>query len=325
MKALAKFLDTLVVCEAEILAILWTNQAMKRLSGRQQEKYNNAKRCILCRHEFVEGEAKGHKVRDHDHITGWFILTAHRQCNSERPVSFKIPVFFHNFRGYDAHLIVHEFCKKPDREIKVIGKDMKIYIKVVLGNNMVFLDSLQVLPASLEQLAVLLAKDGRWYFQNLHDVVTDVYPDANVELLERTRIFCYVYIDSFTRLDNPALLPREAFFNKFGGMECSQAEYAHAQHVWDNFHSHNLKEYIALYLLSDICRLPEVVQAFRNNSLGEYQLYPSYFVSTPQFAWNWLFKHIDWLISLITYRRFIGGSSRTSWAVLANKASATPR
>ena len=119
--ALADFLDALIVWEAEIVAIVRTNQKTKRLSARQQKEYYNAMWCYICRHEFVEGKAKGPKVRDHDYITGWFIGAAHRQCNLKRPVSFKIPVFFHNFRGFDAHLIVHEFGKRLDREIKVIG------------------------------------------------------------------------------------------------------------------------------------------------------------------------------------------------------------
>ena len=126
---------------------------MKRLSARQQEEYDNATGCYICRHEFVEGEAKGPKVRDHDHITGWFIGGAHRQCNLERPVSFKIPVFFHNFRGYDAHFIVHEFGMRPDRKIKVIGKNMENDLQVEWGTNIIFRDSLQFLSASLKQLA----------------------------------------------------------------------------------------------------------------------------------------------------------------------------
>ena len=165
---------------------------------------------------------------------------------------------------------------------------------------MVFWDSLQFLPASLEQLAASLAKVGRGYFQNLHDVVTDVYPEANVELLERKGVFCYDYLDSLVRFDEPALPPREAFFNKLGSVECSRADYVHAQHVWENFHCQNLKEYIALYLLSNICLLAEVLQAFLNNYLDEYQLDSAYFVSAPQLAWNALLKHIDRSIPLIT-------------------------
>ena len=92
--ALSEILDTLIDRETEIVDILKMNRAMNRLTRRQQEEYDNATRCHICRHEFEEREAKGPKVRDHDHITGWFIGAAHRQCNLERPVSFKIPVFF---------------------------------------------------------------------------------------------------------------------------------------------------------------------------------------------------------------------------------------
>ena len=76
--ALAEFLHTLIVWVAEIVAILGTNRAMKRLSARQQEEYDSANRCYICRHEFVEGKAKGPKVRNHNHITSWFIGAAHR-------------------------------------------------------------------------------------------------------------------------------------------------------------------------------------------------------------------------------------------------------
>ena len=165
---------------------------------------------------------------------------------------------------------------------------------------MVFCDTLQFLPAFLEQLAASLAKVGRGYFQNLHDVVTDVYYEADVELLERKGVFCYYYVDSLARLDEPALQPREVFHNKLGGVECSEADYAHAQHVWENFHCQSLKEYMALYLLSDIFLLVDVFHAFRNNFLDEYQLNPTYFVSALQLAWNALLKHIDRSIPLIT-------------------------
>ena len=70
--ALAEFVDTLIFWEAEIVEKLRTNRAMNGLIASQQKEYDNATRCSICRHEFVEGEAKGHKVRDHDYITGWF-------------------------------------------------------------------------------------------------------------------------------------------------------------------------------------------------------------------------------------------------------------
>ena len=157
--------------------------------------------------------------------------------------NLEIPVFFHNFRGYDAHLIVHEFGKRPEREIKVIGQNMEKYLQVEWGKNMVFRDSLlQFLPASLEQLRASLAKTGRGNFYNLHEVVAQIYPESQVELLERKGVFCYDYVDSFARLDELALPPREAFFNKLGGVECSDADYSHAQHVFANFQCESLKD-----------------------------------------------------------------------------------
>ena len=47
-------------------------------------------------------------------------------------------MFFHNFRGYDAHLIVHEFGKRPDSEIKLIGQNMEKYRQVEWDKYMVF-------------------------------------------------------------------------------------------------------------------------------------------------------------------------------------------
>ena len=177
---------------------------------------------------------------------------------------------------------------------------MEKYLQVEWGKNMVLRDSLKVLPASLEQLTASLAKTGRGNIYNLHEVVSQMYPGSDVELLERKGVFCYDHVDSFARLDKPAQTPREAFFNKLGGVECSKADYAHAQQVYADFQFESLKDYIQLYLLSDICLLADVFQMFRNNSLNEYQLDPAYFVSAPQLAWNALLKHSNQSIPLIT-------------------------
>ena len=70
--------------------------------------------------------------------------------------------------------------------------------------------------------------------------------------------------------------------------------------MWENIHCISIKEYMALYLLSDICLLADVFQAVQNNSLDKYQLDPAYFVSAPQLSLNAFLKHINWPILLIT-------------------------
>ena len=53
-------------------------------------------------------------VRDHCHITGKFRGSAHQECNLKlriKPESLKIPIIFHNLRGYDSHFIVQQIGK----------------------------------------------------------------------------------------------------------------------------------------------------------------------------------------------------------------------
>ena len=53
--------------------------------------------------------------------------------------------------------------------------------------------------------------------------------------LSRKEFFCYDYIDKFERLDVTALPPREQFYNRLAGENCSVADYARAQRVWRDF------------------------------------------------------------------------------------------
>ena len=56
------------------------------------------------------------------HITGKYRDAAHWSCNINLKLSIKIPVIFHNLRGYDSHLIIREISKF-DIKISVIPND----------------------------------------------------------------------------------------------------------------------------------------------------------------------------------------------------------
>ena len=128
--ALAKFLDVFIVWDTAIVEELGTNRQINSMSTQKRVKYENATGCYICRHAYEKNNPKNPNTRDLDHITKFFLGAAHRQCNLERPVSFRIPVFIQNFRGYDAQLIVHKLKKRSDREIKVIGHNMTTYLQV---------------------------------------------------------------------------------------------------------------------------------------------------------------------------------------------------
>ena len=71
-----------------------TNRPMKRMSAQKREEYEKATQCYIYLHSFVKDDPKGLNVRDHDHITGFFIGAAHRQCNLESPVSLRSRFYF---------------------------------------------------------------------------------------------------------------------------------------------------------------------------------------------------------------------------------------
>ena len=54
-------------------------------------------------------------VGDHCHFAGHFRGAAHSQCNLKYKIDkqkYKLPIVFHNFRGYDAHLIFQKVKRK---------------------------------------------------------------------------------------------------------------------------------------------------------------------------------------------------------------------
>ena len=61
-------------------------------------------------------------------------------------------------RGYDSHLI---FCElnKFDVKINVIPNGLEKYMAFVLGKNLVFIDSMQVMNSSLNKLVKTLSDE----------------------------------------------------------------------------------------------------------------------------------------------------------------------
>ena len=92
------------------------------------------------------------KVRDHCHITGKFREAAHIECNSKLRMPRKLAIIFHNLEGYYGHLIFRELNNFKDIDIQVSPKTDERYMSIIV-NNIIFLDSLQFLKASLDTLA----------------------------------------------------------------------------------------------------------------------------------------------------------------------------
>lgn len=198
----------------------------------QKAAFQVATHCYMCEEPFYEDEEKWRKVRDHNHATGEYRGAAHNQCNLNKKRSTHIPVFFHNLRGYDSHLImqgIHRFAEK--KSIRVIPKNMERYVSFQLGN-LRFLDSLQFLGvgASLDALASNLTE-----FPHLKEHFSKVWSFKNsddMKLLCQKGVYTYSYMNSFSKFEEKSLPLRGAFKNDLSGDDLPEEKYEFAQRVW---------------------------------------------------------------------------------------------
>ena len=117
------------------------------MSEEEEHLFQQSNSCWICK-KLIDNDEE--KVRDHCHVTGKFRGAAHETCNLNLQLTKKVPVIFHNLRGYDSHLI---FCElnKFDVKIDVIPNRLEKYRTFFLNKNLVFIDSMQFMNSSLEK------------------------------------------------------------------------------------------------------------------------------------------------------------------------------
>ena len=86
-----------------------------------EKRFQSSNRCWIC-NKLLTQENK--KVRDHDQITGKYRGSVHSNGNINRKLTKKVPVIFHNLRGYDGHLTKQEIGKF-DVEKSVLPNGLK--------------------------------------------------------------------------------------------------------------------------------------------------------------------------------------------------------
>ena len=122
-------------------------------------------KCHICDKKYTDKDVR---VRDHCHITGRFKGSVHQECNLKlriKPEDIKVPVIFHNLRGYYSHFIKqqigeiaknHTYKDKKGRDIPMkmnaITNSMEKYMAFMLGNHLNFIDSFQFMASSLDKL-----------------------------------------------------------------------------------------------------------------------------------------------------------------------------
>ena len=291
-----------------------------KMTKKDEKAFTKAKRCHICEKKYTEDDVP---VRDHCHITGKYRGSAHQTCNLKLKISaekIKIPVVFHNLKGYDSHFIMNELgelIKKgeyiPDNvyimnkegkmvkdesvsriSVSVIAQNAEKYMAFYIGKHLSFIDSYAFMSRSLDELAGNLEDRDFIYIK---DYFTD---PVQFNLMKRKGVYPYDYMDSFSKFNDTELPQREDFYSLLKGENISEDDYSHAQNVWNTFNLQNMGEYHDLYLKTDILLLTDVFENFRKTCLTYYGLDPLHYITSPGLAWDAMLKMTGINLELIT-------------------------
>ena len=74
------------------------------------------------------------------------------------------------------------------------------------------------------------------------------------------------------------------------GKENNDKECENVLNVWKKFEMKTMKDYDDFYLKCDVLLLADVFEKFRSNSLKNYGLCPSHYLSAPSLSWDAMLK-----------------------------------
>ena len=318
-----KILEEVRYCESVIKYKF--NKPLKMTSA-DELKLRKADKCHICNVVYKKGDIR---VRDHCHITGLFRGSAHQDCNLSYKLTDKIPVVFHNLRGYDSHFIMQQigeivkkntYVNKKGEEcrmnVNAIPNNIEKYMAVMLGDSLVFIDSFQFMSQSLANLVNNLPKEAlkftREFFKN----------DKYINLKVKKGVYPYDYMDSFEKFNDSKLPSKEEFYSQLSDEHISDEDYAHAKKVWETFKMKNMGYYHDLYLHSDILLLADVFENFRKTCLEHYKLDPCHYFTSPGLSWDAMLKMTNVKLELMTdidWFQFIEKGLRGGTSYIANR------
>ena len=256
-----------------------------QITPQEEESFQLAEECWLCEEPFGssvdfsksrENSLGGEKVRDHDHLTGKYRGAAHNICNincKQRSSSF-VPIFFHNFSGYDCHFIFEELLTEAYNQNynpTIIPKSLETYVSVQVGC-LRFLDSYRFLSSSLDKLVKSLDNFPIMKLEGMSD-----------DLFKKKLAYPYEYLnlDNFQEKLN---LTKEDYWSTLTQSYPSDDDIKRTQELIDKNKIKNGRELTMLYLKMDVLQLADVFENFVKSFPREYKINPLYTYSLPGYT-----------------------------------------
>ena len=320
-KFMEKMLEEVEYCKAVIKKHF--NKPLVRTEVDEQN-FKTMDGCHICGEKYTDKDVC---IRDHCHITGKFRGSAHQECNLKlriKPENLKIPVIFHNLRGYDSHFLMQQIGEiankhgytnkkgeKQDLNINPIPNNMEKYMAFMLGNHLTFIGSFQFMSSSLDKLVSNLPKDDLIY-------TSKAFKGKRLDLMSHKGVYPYDYMDSFEKFNEKELPTKDQFHSILNDQHITDDEYNHAQEVWNTFRIRTLGDYHDLYLVSDVLLLTDLFENFRKTCMQYNKLDPCHYFTSPGLSWDAMLKMTNIKLELmidIDMFEFIGMRGGVSYIV----------
>ena len=95
------------------------------ISEEEEHLFQQSNSCSICK-RLIDNDNE--KVTDYCHVIRKFRGAAHGNCNIDFQLTKKVPVIYHNLRGYNSHLTFCEF-NKFDVKINIIPNGLEKYME----------------------------------------------------------------------------------------------------------------------------------------------------------------------------------------------------
>ena len=276
------------------------------------ERYDG--NCSYCR----EPLRVGYFVESHVDYNwdGTYRGAVHSKCRQHCRKKPKIPVFIHNAKGYDNHLLLHAIGELEGAEkLECIPNNREKLLTITYGN-FAIVDSCQHMASSLDALVSSVALSGSEKFK----ITMGEFSEERLPLLLRKGVYSYERMQKWEDFELGRLPPQDEFYSSFNRCGISNDDYAHAQRVWEAFGCRTMGDYHDHYLKTDVTLLADVFQEHRRVCMEAYGLDPAHYLTAPSLAWDALLKYTGKELELLTdvdmylfiERGLRGGISRVS-------------
>lgn len=255
-----------------------------QMTEEDQDLHDMKSSCEDCGAIF---SAEVKKCRDHCHSTGRYRAALCNFCNLQRKKKLFIPLYAHNFSGFDAHLVI-EGLQADKKRFSTLSRNTEKIITMNIGR-FKLIDSSSFMPESLEVLTANLKSKGECYFENTKKWLEG--SRKKFDLLSSKGCYPYEYLTEYSKVFETCLPSKEKFYSSLKDAQVSDSEYKKAQEVWNEFDCKTIACYTKLYCQSDVFLLSDVWANFANETSKNLFIHPEAgYISLPSYAFD-AFKH----------------------------------